>query len=324
MLFGMINFGVLILNILILDPLFLFGLKTGIIGAGLGTLLSEVVPAVSLTILYYLHKFGIKPLLGQFCQKFSSRTWTALRVGASQLVSNLSAFIPAIVIRKLIGNATGDQFDDAMAGFNSAVRYNFVSIAFFNAVSMGFIPAASYAFAAKQYKRYLWLSFHAIWLCVVCGCITTSITWSLSREISKLFSTSEGYLEQAEKMVKWVNGAAPVTGFKFNAQAMLQSMQLGGKAMLLSFVNNFVLLLGFSLLLYYTDQNDGTRIVWCYPASHVVAILISLGFLWYPVRDVWRLHKETSEPLHEIALQSDDNNDNDEDEHLTEELEGQP
>jgi Na+-driven multidrug efflux pump len=301
---GMVNLASLILNILILDPLFLFGLKTGMIGAGIATVISEVVPALTFSVLYYCKLFGIKPALRQLCQPFSPKTFAALRVGASQLVANVAAYVPSVVVRKLIGNATGDDFDNAMAGFNSAIRFNQVSLAFFNAVTMGFIPPASYAYAAKRYRRYLWLCVHSVWLCIVWGSITTVITWSLSREISKLFSTSEGYLDQAERMVSFANAAAPLTGLKYNAQSMLQSMQLGGRATLLSFLNHFLLLLGYSFLLYYTDRNDGARIVWCYPASYLTAILFSAAFLWTPLKEVWRLKNE--QPSESGSYEDDD------------------
>jgi Na+-driven multidrug efflux pump len=319
MLSGAVNVGCLVLNILIIDPLFLFGLKTGIVGAGFGTVVSEVIPAVVLSVLYYVHRFGIKPAAAQFCRRFSPKTYVALRVGASQLVSNVAAYVPSVVVRKLIGLATGDEFADAMAGFNSAIRFNQVSLAFFNAMTMAFIPPASYAYAAKRYSRYLWLAFHAMWLCIAFWCITTAITWTLSRQISTLFSKSEGYLDQAEQMVTFANAAAPLTGLKFNAQSMLQAMHCGGRATLLSFMNHFVLLLGYSLLLYYTDPGNGARIVWCYPASYLTAIIFSVAFLWTPLWDVWKLHKEEvgtpecpGDPgIHEEVLHS-------EDEHLAE------
>jgi Na+-driven multidrug efflux pump len=292
------------LNILILDPLFLFGVKTGMIGVGIATVISEAVPALILSVLYYFKLFGIKPSIKQLCRPFSPKTFAALRVGASQLVANVSAYVPSVIVRKLIGNATGSDFDNAMAGFNSAIRFNQVSLAFFNAITTGFLPPASYAYAAKRYKRYLWLCFHSVWLCIVWGCMTTAITWSLSREISKLFSKSEGYLDQAERMVSYTNAAAPLTGIKYNAQSMLQSMQMGGRATLLSFLNHFFLLLGYSFLLYYTNKNDGARIVWCYPASYLTAIVFSVAFLWAPLREIWRLKKE--EPSESNSYGEDD------------------
>jgi Na+-driven multidrug efflux pump len=246
---GLVNIGCLVINIVILDPIFLFAMKMGMLGVGVATVISEVVPAVILLVMYYKGKFGVKPAVGQLLRKFSPHTIPALKVGTSQLIANLSGYVPSIAVRKYIGMATGDDFDNAMAGFNTCIRFNTVTVAFFQGISMGFIPAASYAYAAHRYRRFIWLIVHATWICAVWGAITSIITLSIPREISKLFSDSEGYLNQAERMVRYVNSAALIGGFRLMYQAILQAMQLGNRATLLSVTGNFVVLFAFTLLL---------------------------------------------------------------------------
>jgi Na+-driven multidrug efflux pump len=127
------------------------------LGVGVAAVISKVVPAFILLVMYYMQRFGVKPAVGQLLRKFSPRTIPALKVGTSQLIANLSGFIPLITVRKYIGMATGDDFDNAMAGFNTCIRYNSLTVAFFQRISMGFIPAASYAYAAGRYRRFIWL-----------------------------------------------------------------------------------------------------------------------------------------------------------------------
>lgn len=294
MLFGLTNVAQLCLNMLVLNPILLFGFKTGIYGASVATVISELIPATTIITLYFVcKKFGMKPEWSQLCKKFSPKTWIALRVGSSQLISMLSVQIPSILVRKYIGKATGPEgYNNAMAGFNAAFRCNMVSVSIFNAFSMGYIPAASYAFASKRYRRWLRLTGHLIWLSCSWGLFTCIFTYSIPRQLGLLFADSEGYLQQAERQIRIMNAAGPIAGFRFNCQAILQSMHRGGRAMSVSFINNFVTISALVFILYYTNPNDHVRIMFCYPISYSLAVPLGSLFLIRPLREVYRLYKE--------------------------------
>lgn len=294
-LFGMSNVLCLFLNMVLFNPIFLFVFKTGIIGASSATVLSEFIPGIIILILFYCHKFGVKPELKQLLKKFSPNTWLALKVGTSSLIAQLSICVPSIMVRKYIGMACNNDpqsFADAMAGFNAAIRICNLTHSIFNAISQAFIPAASYAFAAKRYKRYLKLTVHIFWLMLSWGAVTCILTWAIPRTLSKMFSTGEGYLKYAEKMVAYNNALGPISGVKLNAQSMLQAIQMGPRATILSFINNFVTIVFLVLALYYSNPHDGARIIWCYPLSHLMSCFISLFFLWKPIKNIIRLSKE--------------------------------
>lgn len=294
-LFGMSNVACLFLNMVCFNPIFLFLFKTGIIGASSATVLSEFIPGFTILVLFYMHKFGVKPQLNQLLKKFSPNTWPALKVGTSSLIAQLSICVPSIMVRKYIGMACGNDpqtFADAMAGFNAAIRICNLTHSIFNAISQAFIPAASYSFAAKRYKRYLKLTIHIFWLMLAWGAVTCILTWAMPRTLSKMFSNGEGYLKFAEKMVAYNNALGPISGVKLNAQSMLQAIQMGPRATILSFINNFVTIVILVLALYYSNPHDGARIIWCYPLSHLMSCFISIFFLWKPIKNIIRLSKE--------------------------------
>jgi Na+-driven multidrug efflux pump len=301
MLSGLSGVACLCLNMVGLNPLFLFGFKMGIRGASISTVASEVLTAAVLIGLYYAGKFGVKIRVRDLCRKFSPRTIPALKIGLSQLLANLSMGVPSILVRKLVGLAT-DDFNNAMAGFNAAIRYSFLAVAIPIAICGGFIPAASYAYAAKNYRRWFWLSLHSFWTCCVWGCLAAIVTFVFPRQISMLFADSEGYLDQATQMVRIINAVAPVAAIRLNAQAMLQSMQRGNRAILLSLFGNFALIVAISFLMYYTNKHDGPRIIWCYPISYACAIPLALLFLARPCWQMWKLMKEQKEEKEEIPL----------------------
>lgn len=245
--------------------------------------------------LFYCHKFGVKPELNQLFKKFSPNTWPALKVGFSSLIAQLSGCIPSIVVRKYMGLGAGEDpqdFADVMAGFNAAIRLGNLTWSIFGAISQAFIPAASYSYAAKRYKRYLMLTFHMIWLMLAWGTFTMILTWTIPRQLSMMFSKDPSYLKYAERMVAYNNAVGPLLGGKMIAQSVLQSLQMGPRATILSFFNNFAFIILFNYVLYYTNKNDGARIIWCYPLSYAASCVLSPFFLFGPLRKIFRAMRE--------------------------------
>ena len=170
----------------VFETIFLFVFKSGIVGAGIATVLGDAIPAICLTSCYFLGKFSVKPKINGLIQKFSEHTIPTMKIGISQLVANLSMSIPGIVMRKLIGASCSDEdFNPVMADYNMVFRFAMFTNCVVIAVSMGYIPAASYAYASKNYKHFLWLTFHAVWIMQAWSLITNIPPWVCPREIIK-------------------------------------------------------------------------------------------------------------------------------------------
>ena len=300
-LFGISNMFCLIINMVGFCPLFLFVFKMGMTGVSVATVVSEFIPTIIVLTLFYCHKFSVKPHLKQLFMKFSPHTLPALKVGISSLISQLSVLFPSIIMRKFIGMAVGDEYANAMAGFNAGVRISNLTFAVFQAFSQAFIPPASYAYAAKMYKRYLRLCIHSFWLNFAWGTFTFIFTWSMPRTLSKMFSTNPEYLKWAEKMVAYNNALGPIQGVKMISQSILQSLQLGGRASILSFINNFVIIILAAVVIYYTNKDHGERIVLSYPVSHLCACFISAIFLWGPLKKLYKEARE-NEGINDLEL----------------------
>ena len=293
--FSMCNIISLISNMCILDPLFLLGFKTGIWGASLGQALAEAIPGIVLFILYFSKKFGVKPQWIMFISKFSPHTLSSLRVGLSQLFANLSQIVPSIIVRKLMGLAFKENFNDAMSAFNTVVRFFVFTNCVIIAITMGFIPSGSYAYAAKNYKRWFQLAFHSLWLAFIWGSFTAILTWSIPRHLARMFASGKGYLDVCEPMLRYSNALGFIICGRFCGVSYLQSFQLGVYSMILSLISHFLSIIGFAFLLYYTDKNDGVRIIWCYSMAHALGLVLSILFLFGPVKKCYISMKQQEE-----------------------------
>ena len=277
----------------VFDPILLLALKTGIWGASFAQAFAEAIPGIIIFFRYFMKKFGVKPQWKMFIQKFSPHTLPSLRVGLSQLFANLSQIVPSIVVRKLMGLAFGgDGFNDAMAAFNTVVRFFILTNCVIIAITMGFIPSGSYAYAAKNYKRWFSLAFHTLWMSFIWGSFTAILTWTIPRQLSRMFASGKGYLDVCEPMLKYSNALGFIICGRFCGVAYLQSFQLGLYSMVLSLISHFLSIIAFAFLLYYTDKSDGVRIIWCYSMAHALGLVLGVLFLIAPIKKCYKLMKE--------------------------------
>ena len=299
-LYGIINIIGFFLNMGVFDPIFLLGMKLGIRGAAFSTILSELIPGVTLLILFYCGKFEIKPNWRDLFKKFSPHTLPALSVGISQLIAKLSLTVPCVIIRKFLGVVTGPEFGASLSGYNATVRFILLTYSVMVGVNTGFTPAAAYAHASKQPVRWLSLAFHAVWINAAWGGLACLLTWLIPRSLSLIFSSDPDYLRWAIPMMRTRNCLGFAAFFRFNAQAILQSMQCGGRAMILSLLCQFISLLSFSYM-YFAIFKDGIMLMLSYPTTDIFglvagSILIS-PLLYQKIKEARMQRNAASEPL---------------------------
>ena len=293
LLVGLIALASLCVSMFVFQTTLLFGFKTGIEGAGWSTALADIIPGVTVSVLFLSGKFTVKPKWRQLCKPFSKHTWSALRVGISQLVSNLSISIPGIVIRKLIGESVPpEEFNNAIAGYNMVFRYAMVTTCVVIGCNMGYIPAASYANAAKLYKRLLRLTLHCFWINLAWCVLTTIFSWAIPREISKVFGSGEDYLKWAAPMLKYGNALGFIMFIRINAQSFLQALRYASRTIIMTFTVQLASLIIFALILFYTDRHNAVRICWSYPLAYAFGVGMAAFMLTGPMIKVVRLYKE--------------------------------
>jgi Na+-driven multidrug efflux pump len=294
LLVGIVDFVALGFGMFLLNPLFLGVFKTGIAGPAYSTIIADGVPGIIITILYFSGKFGVKPKLSGLLKPFSKHTWQALGVGSSMLMSQISLCIPGIFVRKLIGLSVSSakEYDLAMAGFNVICRYGNVTNCVVIAISTGYAAAASYAYAAQNYKRYLRLSIHLNWTSIFWCAITSIIAISIPRQISMVFGDSEDFLNWSAAMMRISNYGGFVMFARFTFQSMLQAQQSGCRAMIISVTSNFVVIILGAGFLYITDKHNAVRLIWVYFISYTFGLVFGAILLARPLINTIKLAKQ--------------------------------
>lgn len=298
--FGLLQIITLILNVLLFDPLFLLVFKWGMTGNALATIFAEGLPMICITTLYYMGKFGVKPKIGDLFKKFSPYTLPALKVGFSQLFYQLSLAVPGIVLRKFLGLAsTEETYVDIVAGFNTQIRFYQIVLMVTAAATMGFLPCASYANGAQRYKRVLALLKHCCWISFGWTLLTMIFTVGLPKIISLMFSNEPGYLEYAEQFVRNSNIVAFLAPVALIIQALLQALQLGNKATIISISTQLLPLPIFSAVMYFTDKHNPGKLLYAYPIQQALGLLISVPLGIKPFIAIWKKAKVEKEYVDE-------------------------
>lgn len=311
LIFALLQTITLILNVLLFDPLFLLVFKWGMLGNALATIFAEGIPMVVITTLYYCGKFSVKPKFGDLFKRFSPHAIPALKVGFSQLFYQLSLAVPGIVLRKFLGlSSTEETFVDIVAGFNAQIRFYQIVLMVTAAVTMGFLPCASYAVGATRYKRVLALLKHVCWISFGWSIITMIFTVGIPAQISKMFSSSPTYLVYATQFVRNSNVVAFLIPVALIIQALLQSLQLGTQATIISIGTQLFPLPVFSAVLYFTDKHNPGRLLYAYPIQQALGVLISLPLGIKPMIQIIKnakIEKEYVDTSGRIVVEHDQN-----------------
>jgi Na+-driven multidrug efflux pump len=194
-------------------------------------------------------------------------------------------------------------FDDAVAGFNAAIRIYALAEGVRYAVSMGLLPAISYAYTSHQVDRIFWLILHASWINAAWGAATCLATAFGSRYLAMLISKSEEYLMWATPMMRASNWEAAFAWFRNEVQTILQALQYGVTATVYSFCTTFFASIGATYLLYYTNDADCVRLMYAYPMGSGFSVVVGVRLIFFPLRKLWRSKVKVEE---EGAIQLQD------------------
>lgn len=172
-----------IINML-LDPLFIFGFNLSIAGAGIATMLSNV-----LTLVYFV--WVIRKRHGQTSITFDpSEAGPGDGVARDILLVGLPSFIMGTlsVLSNIAANVLIATYSTpAVAGLGISKKVDMMAFAIGNGMSQGVLPLIAYNYAAENYKRMRDSLKTALTMSVAIAAVGTVILFPLSGTIAKTF-----------------------------------------------------------------------------------------------------------------------------------------
>lgn len=273
---------------IILDPVFIFVFRWGMMGAAVATVLGQILTAV-LAAWYLFHMKAVK------LEKSSFRpNWSVIRkfipLGACSFLAQISlvAAMAAInnMIRKygaldpIFGQDAYAQIPMAVVGI--VMKFFQIVISIVIGMAAGCIPIVGYNIGAGRKDRARRLFTYLLTAEAVLGFVTLFMAEVLPGQLIRVFGASNEsiyYTEFAVKAFRVYLCLLPLACVNKATFIYLQSL---GKALLstaLSMVREVVFGVGLALLLPAFLGLDG--VLWSMPVSDALTFLISAAAIWY-------------------------------------------
>lgn len=261
---------------LILDPIFIFPLEMGVVGAGIATVIGQVV-AGCLCLRYlrhlktvHIHREALRP------------TWTLTRriltLGFPSLLTQMLSALVQITLNNLMrtyGAATVYGSDIALSVYGMVMKVYQISHFMFVGVSSAIQPINGYNFGAKHYARvqktFRMASFIALGI---------STAWFLifmvfPRQIASLFVSDNAlYLDCAQHCFRLYMLAFFLYGLHMTSASFFQGIGQPGKSLLIPLARQGCFLIPLALLLSQIWGMDGALLA--APVADVLVFLLCL------------------------------------------------
>lgn len=270
----------------ILDPILIFGLDLGMVGAGLATIIGQIFAAF--LVFRYLRSYKS----GNITKNHLVPRWIIceriVSLGAAPCFNQLAMMIVQIVMNKSLTyygqlSVYGESIPLACAGIITKVNMIYMSIVI--GISQGLQPIVSFNYGAENYERVKKAYYLAIKYALIISVIAFAVFQIFPREIISLFgSGSEMYYQFAIEYFKiflfftFVNCLQPISSNFFTAIGKPK------KGIFLSLTRQILFLLPLIIILPLFMGIDG--IMYAGPTADFIAAAVSFVMTYFQFKQI--------------------------------------
>jgi putative MATE family efflux protein len=261
-----------IINI-ILAPIFIFGLKWGIRGAALATVIAQT-SMMLWQVSYFRNKENyIHYQKGTFRLR-RKIVIDSMSIGLAPFLMNVAGCIIVILINQGLLKHGGDLAVGAY-GIINRIAALFVMVVF--GLNQGMQPIAGYNFGAKQFDRVNKVLKLTIFLATGVMTVGFLISELCPHAVASVFTKDQDLIKIAAAGLRSVMIFTPIVGFQMVASGFFQSIGMAGKAIFMSLTRQVLFLLPCLLIL---PSFFGIRGVWySMPTADLLASIIAAYLL---------------------------------------------
>lgn len=265
---------------LIFDPIFIFGLKLGVEGAAIATVLSQCVSVVmSLYFFFFSGKSQLRIKLHHFYPDIKIIR-EILSIGLPSFLQMASNSLMIILINNVLKEQGGDY---AISSYGIVNKISIFMIIPLQGVVQGIQPMIGYNYGAGNKLRVrdiLKLSS------IIAGCygvLISLVVFSLSGNIIQVFSSDTQIIKMGSSILRIVNLGLVFNGIYMIQTAYFQSIGNTKVSLFLGLCNYIICFIPVILLMSYLY---GLKGVWfSFPISAIIAVGISSVFITCLRRD---------------------------------------
>lgn len=265
---------------LILDPVFIFGLNMGVVGAGIATVIGEI--AAGVLCLLYLRRLQTIHLTKAALRPTWPLTRRILKLGfPSLLTQSLTALVQIVLnnLMRVYGAVSIYGSDIALSAYGMMMKVYQIAHSMFVGVSSAVQPINGYNFGAKNYDRVRKTYRMATGAALVISALWWLIYLLLPRQLAMLFLSNEPlYLDCAAHCFRLYMMAFFLYGVHMTTASFFQGIGKPSRSLLISLVRQGVLLIPLALLLSRHWGLDGA--LFAVPIADVLTCLLCVALAW--------------------------------------------
>jgi len=270
----------------ILDPIFIFTFRWGMMGAAVATILGQILTAV-LSLWYLLHMKAVALERSSFAPDFSiARRFLVL--GVTSFLSQISLVAAMAAINNMIRKygaadpvfALEEYAQIPMAVVGIVMKFFQIVISIAVGMAAGCIPVVGYNTGAGRKDRVKALLTRLLVCEAAVGAAATVVAVGFPQQIIALFGAaneSAYYTEFAVKSFRIYLCMMTLATVNKGCFIYLQAMGKAVPSMVISMVREIVFGVGFALVLPVFLGLDG--VLWSMPVSDVLTFAIALAVL---------------------------------------------
>lgn len=263
---------------IVLDAVFILGLKLGVKGAAIATVLSEAV-----TFLYILHYYrfqnsSLKIRLKNFIPE-RSVTQEIMTVGFGPFVTTIGGSLIIILINRAVVTYGGDL---ALAAFGMVQRaMMFITLPVMS-VGQGVQPIIGFSYGARRSDRTLAAIKLSIIVATIFAFIAFIIIFFFPTPLMRIFTQDSELLSISSYAAKRIFFVVYLIGFQMVSQTVFQALGKAVATFLATVSRQLLFLLPLILILPRFWQLEG---VWlAVPVSDVLSFILTLVILLREIR----------------------------------------
>ena len=265
------------LNIM-LDPIFIYLLGMGVVGAAWATILSMSV--TSLLLLYWLFVRKVTYVTFRF-QSFCCNyeiVKDIFRVGFPAMMMQLSMSIMMIIITLIVVRVGGT---DGVAVYTTGWRVSTIAILPLIGISTAVVSVTGAAFGARDFEKLKTSFLYAVKIGVVIEAVIALLTVLLASQITAVFTQAEEAERIAEDLTVYFRIVAlfyPGVAFGMFSSSLFQGTGKGFNALTVTIVRTLVLGTPLAAIFAFNLHMDLQGVWWGMVVGNVSGSL--LAFSW--------------------------------------------
>lgn len=269
---------------LVLDPIFIYVLDWGIMGAAVSTDIAMGVSAWF--VLAHFVKPGVTLGFRRGIYGLDAKiVWGIISIGAAPALVNAAACGINAVLNHKLGYWGGDS---AIGSAGIMVTYTSLLVTVVLGICQGMQPIVGYNYGAgnlHRLKRAFWLATAVATLVTVTGSVLGLVYPSV---IARAFTTDAALISSTDHALSICLNAFSVVGFQVIATTFFQSIGKAGRSIFLSLSRQVIFLIPLLMIL---PGRYGLSGVWvCFPISDLAATAVTAALI------IWELRRLETTP----------------------------